>query len=210
MKRTIAVGAITGVMILGAAGIAASAEPSPSSPFEVAGALVAGIPGAGDFDVYDSNFGARIECRCWTSETWGWAAWAGMEQWNAGGGSRNWGGETKGDLQAIPLGVSGLLRLAPDAPVSVTLKAGIGYVMADSDLHFQDGPAREQINVDDSWVAEAGLDLNYKLTEDVSLFAGSFYRLDLSQGSVSTDGGGSLEKNQLEGVNFTLGLKLAL
>ena len=210
MKRIITRWTGACVIALGVAGVAVAADPAASGPFEVTAALVAGIPGSGDFDVYDSSLGARVECRYWTDETFGLAAWAGMEQWNAGGGSRNWGREADGDLQAIPLGVSGLMRLAPDAPVSVTLKAGIGYVMADSNLEFKGGFTPERINVDDGWIAEAGLDLNFALSDRWSLYAGSFYRLDLSKGGVSGASGGALEDNQFEGINFTLGLKRAL
>ena len=210
MKRIIKSWTVVCVVALGVAGVAVAVETGASAPLEVTAAFVAGIPGSGDFDVYDSNLGARVECRYWTDPTFGLAAWAGWEQWNAGGGSRNWGREADGDLQAIPLGVSGLMRLAPEAPVSVMLKAGIGYVLTDSDLEFKGGPAPERIDVDDSWIAEAGLDVHFALSDEWSLFAGAFYRLDLSSGAASGAGGGALEDHQFEGINFTLGLKRAL
>ena len=176
---------------------------------EVVGGFLAGVPGMGDSDVYDYNYGLQFEYRHWFTQALGAGAWFGMEQWEAGDGTRHWDRETEGDLRVIPLGLSGLLRVWSDVAWTVTVRAGVGYAWTDSDLRFTGVPGSAGIHVDDGWIAEIGFDVDYRLAERMTLFGGVMHRADVSRGRASFEGG-PLQDNHLQGMNFTLGLKWEL
>ncbi|MBP7275508.1 MAG: hypothetical protein KBA51_04820 [Kiritimatiellae bacterium] len=182
------------------------AQQPPPACGELVGGFLVGVPGLGDSDVYDVNYGVQFEYRHWFENGLGAGAWFGVEQWEAGDGTRHWDRAADGDLRAVPLGLSGLYRVWSDEVWAVTLRAGLGYVWTDSDLRFKYLPGSGRIDVGNGWIADIGVEVDYRCSERMTVFGAVMIRTDLDRGCASFEGG-DLQDNHLEGFNGVLGLK---
>lgn len=196
------------------AGSAAAAAPAPArgpqywmKQQEFAADLRWYAPGLGDFDVYDQGFGVEFSYRHWFDDTFGIAGALGFESWGADGESGQWGGPVDGDLTLIPFGADGLMRLAEFDGATLVAQAGLRYAFASSDLTLG-GDDGDSVDVGNSFVARAGLEIDFEIAPQASLAFGAGLQLDLSEGSAEAFGG-DLESNHLEAFYLKAGLNYA-
>lgn len=161
------------------------------------------FPGAGDFDLYDSGLGFGVQYRNWIGDPLGYGVSIGWAEWDTDSGGTDIGGDVLGDFDGsvtlIPLGVSGLYKLADFADWKVTLEAGLKYVLADSGIsavHFVGG-REDDLDISDGVVGVIGADYERNVGTEWSWFVGAVYQFDLQKGEIEVDHG-NLRDNELQ------------
>lgn len=205
MKKTAIV--LSMLLICGAAG-------AQDYGSEVRGTIHYAFPGAGDFDLYEGGFGLDVQYRNWVSDPFGFGFSLGWAEWDADPDSTDVGGSVLGDFDGsvtlIPLGVSGLYKLADFTDWRLTLEAGLKYVMTRSDISATRAVTGEtdDIEIGDGVVAVVGADYERSLGNEWSWFAGAAYQFDLQKGDIEVDHG-ELRSNELQAFFIRAGAKRA-
>lgn len=196
--------------LVGAAVLAGPAWSVPAAPAatEFSAGLNTQFPGTGDFDVYDTAYGLDLQWRSWCWGAAGFALTAGLEQWEADDASNSWAAETDGSAVLIPLGASLLWRPVLQDRTAVVFEAGLRLAAAVSDLSVRDAGGREEVTLDPGVLGVLGLEIEHRISYDVSVFGGVSYRVDLLEGAAEADRF-DLMDNQWESFGLTLGLRYA-
>jgi hypothetical protein len=175
------------------------------------------IPGDGDFDVYDNGYGTEVQYRNWYYDPIGFGLSLGVAHWKVAGTSGDLGigpGATlDGTVTLVPLGASVLYRFGDWDGQTLTLEAGLRYVLADSDVRIN--YANRSCNGEDCYDISDGLiavfagDYERDLTEQWAFFLGGGYQDDLIRGDTETIDR-NLRDNEIKGFFMRVGAKRTL
>lgn len=182
---------------------------------QVSAGLVVQFPGAGDFDVYDIGLGVEFQYRRWYG-LGGLGLSLGLEQWSTESRTRNWAAlrqdepaRLSGDLNLVPIGVSGLGRWPIREGLQLRGEAGLRYVWVDPDMTLQraewDRP--ESVRIKDGWVVLAGVGMEKLLTDTLMFTADLRYQHDLVRADARVPSA-KLMSNHLRSFGIKLGLQL--
>jgi hypothetical protein len=104
------------------------------------------------------------------------------------------GGRLDGDAQWTQIGVSALRYIEADMPQGMKLRAeaGILYTMASSDVDiiytYSNNTSQtntEELDIDNSLTGLLGLDLEYKTSDEISVYGGIGFQFDISEGEAT-------------------------
>lgn len=160
------------------------------------------FPGIGDFDIYEFGLGAQTGLRRWW-DVLGVELGLGIENWAAGGSSRNWPGIVDGNTLAVPLKLSGLWKVSESSCTDFSLHAGVGYRFVSADLSLQSGGLYDEVDIEGSWFVEVGGEVSWRFAPDWSCTVGLAYQNDLSA-SEARAFGGALEDHSFQSVHLTI------
>ena len=168
---------------------------------------------------WDTAAGMEFQARFWQSETAGFSLAMGITSWDAVSEYLEeyddfgyYSSVIEGDVSAIPVGGSLWFRSHPSPGLSLTLEAGLRYLIVESDIHtlayYEDADgifsADDIIEIDNALVSVFGLHLEAQVSDGFALQAGLGYQFDLT-GPEETVLGESLGATDFSGGSFTLG-----
>jgi len=188
------------------------------------------IPGD---DSWDIGYGASAQVIFWTDSGLGLALSAGAQIWDVnddvtgyvedvgGGFVAKYREGFEGDAVMLPLGASGLYRIALGETTSLILEGGLRYVIVNSNVKFVEafevddatGNALVEamsydIDLDNGVVGLVGGDFEVALSESFNLFAGAGYQFDVLKGDISVVGIDSDVENELKAFYARAGISL--
>ena len=172
------------------------------------------FPGDGDFDLFDSGYGATLAYREWFSFPWGVGVNLGLAQWQVDRGSNAYKYDQltdyKGDLMLIPFGASLYFSAIDWDNWNLNLETGIQYVFVDSSasvFNNEAGVERYQdVDIGDAVVWNIGAEYEYMLTENLFVVAGIGYQVDVMTSDTEYNGK-STRATSFEGTYGRLGAK---
>jgi len=203
--KVLAVGIITSLL----AGLTAFAAPAEQTNLKTS--LLYYIPS--DDDVWDNGYGADVQLQFWQSETFGLGLSIGIANWDLAGSStegRDFVLEEDGSATLIPIGGSVLFRPAVSGNATLTLEAGIRYVIieADADVDYAVATSRgfiagsAEYDADDAVMGLVQADLEFPVNETASLFVGAGFQFDIDESEASVNILGEEFATDVEGQAF--------
>ena len=208
MKKTILM-AIAALLVCGAArGGLTSEEPGELT---VAGQFF--MPGVGDFDLFDSGYGASISYREWFMFPFGAGVSLGVSQWQVDSGADaykdNRIGQYDGDAMVIPLGASLYFNLIDWDNWNLILDTGLQYALVDSNVSAHDDLQNRDYDVDigDAVLWNVGLEYEYMVTENLFLLGGGGYQTDVLAAETDYNGVDDARDTSFQGAYIRLGAK---
>ena len=193
----------------------AQAQGDGATDEQVSAGLVVQFPGAGDFDVYDMGVGLEFQYRRWYG-LGGLGLSLGLEQWSTNSSTRNWSefrrderARLSGDLNMVPVGLSGLGRWPIQDGLQLRGEAGLRYVWVDPDMMLQRAgwEQSESVRLNDGWVVLAGVGVEQLLTDTLMFTADLRYQHDLVRARARVPSA-KLMSNHLRSFGIKLGLQL--
>jgi len=192
--------------------VPAYVEPSP----DLGPQIQIAVPGAGDYDLYESGVILELQFRDWVSDPWGYLLSIGYGEWQSDSGATKPGAnlyDFDGDIEIAPFGASLLYRMYASDELSVILEAGLRYFATDSKITARNSEQspdnRYDVSIDDAIVGRAGVSADYVLNEDFVLSGGIAYQQDVDKGSLSTELGPG-EDNSFEAFIVEFALRMPL
>lgn len=170
----------------------------------------------GNKDIWKNGAGCSLEGKYWFGDHLGLGMSAGYESWKMSGDwsevNRSYFGygyalgfdaALNGKASVIPVGLSCLYRMNPAKKVKVTLEGGAKYLFVSakgdwtSQAHFvndwmglsETAPTKDAgtVSIGNSAVAFLGANVDFMLTDSVSLFAGAGYQIDIIKGDIKLE-----------------------
>jgi hypothetical protein len=180
---------------------------------EVRGVVNGWMPEAANGGLYDSSLGLEVQYRNWASDPVGWAVSLGWSDWSVpedAGIATGALDSYDGSISTLPLGVSGLYKLADFADWNVTLEAGLRYVLVNADITARELSTGDEVDVDvgDGFLFLVGADYERNLGSDWSLVAGGGYQIDITKSDFEVHGE-ALRSSELEAFFLRLGAKMS-
>lgn len=173
---------------------------------DITGDAVAHFPGLGDFDVFEYALGVEAGYRHWFTDIVGAGVGLGLENWSAGGASRNWRGRVSGDMTVIPLSVSGFLRAADVGELELIGFVALEYAITISDLTVTRDGEKDDVSLDNALNGRIGLEVALPLTPDLSLTGQAGFQFNLWKADAEALGGGLMD---LDMQSFFIGIGVA-
>ena len=176
------------------------------------------IPGDGDFDLFESGYGAMLSYREWFSFPWGAGVNLGVAQWQVNGASDAYKYEAlrdyDGDALLIPVGASLYFNVIDWDNWNVIFDTGLQYVLVDSSVtvfNTEDNvPAEVQgeqdVDIDNVLLWNLGLEYEYMLSENLYVQGNAGYQIDVLKGDTEY-AGRSARDTSLRGAYLRLGAK---
>lgn len=148
------------------------------------------FPGMGQFDLFESGYGATVSYREWFSFPWGVGANVGVAQWQVDSSSSaykyNQLTDYDGDALLIPLGISLYFNLIDWDNWNVILESGLQYVLVDSSVtvfNNEEGVQKKQdVDIGDAVSWNLGAEYEYMAAENLYLQAGVGLQMDVVHG----------------------------
>jgi hypothetical protein len=207
-------------LILLAAAVALSARAAEERPFnpEIAGFANLYLPA--DDDTYEVGAGMEAQVRLWLHPKVGVAFAIGGASYAIDEQEIEFVGRDvavdasfEGDVSLAPIGLSLLLKPVKTETLSLTLEAGVRYVMVESYAEIEIDSVQpglrtiidDEVDIDDGIVAVALLQLEYRVGRQISLVGGAGYQFDLEKGDVEFLDE-DLGENELEAALIQAGL----
>jgi len=203
-------------------GISAVGE-MPEQQTEFTGAGIFYQPGQDDD--YDNGFGAEGQARFWMNSNVGLALSLGVASWQINEQDRvmsdglyGAGASIDGNVVLIPFGGSVLYRPINENRIAITLEGGIRYVLVDSNAEIEAGIAnaygayvygKDTIKMDNGVIGIIGLNIESKVSRQLSFLAGLHYQFDIVKGETEWIDY-KLSKNELKAIMFKVGLALKI
>lgn len=179
-------------------------------------AVIADVPGAGEFDLYELGLTTELQFRDWANHPWGYELAIGYGEWTSNEDAKQPGArlyDYDGNLEVVPFGISALYKAYADPSWSLVLEAGTRYIVADSKIsarNFDQDPAnRYHINIEDSLLFNLGVNADYAMSPDIICSFGLGYRGDIIKGEINTEFG-SASDNVMESFFFSAALRMRL
>lgn len=193
---------------------------------DLSGALVYFKPS--DDESYDSAFGVEGQMRFWQNEDVGFALAVGLSSWELnelGAYEEYYYGDyvvaveavaIDGKVLTLPIGGSVLFRPMMKENISVTIEAGIRYVLVESDAeveyYYEDITGyteyiKEEIEIDNGIVGLIAVDVEGKISKDMVVFAGVGYQFDIDKGDAELSALDISAENELEALVVRGGLR---
>lgn len=172
------------------------------------------FPGAGQFDLFESGYGAQISYREWFSFPWGAGVNLGVAQWQVNNDSGAYKydklSDYDGDVLLIPFGAALYFNAIDWDNWNVVLECGLQYVLVDSGVtvfNGEDGVQKDQdVDIGDAVVWNVGAEYEYMVSENVYLAGGLGYQMDVVHGDTEYYGR-SARDTDFRGVYARLGAK---
>lgn len=192
-----------------------------SDKFGISGSAIFYMPG--EDENFDSGFGAEAQACFWANEkeTVGVALALGAASWKVkeysdifNYGIAAVGMSSDGDVTLLPFGGSILLRPLNNPKLALTVELGARYVSVNSEvtLEYAEASAYGQYfyskgiaEIEDGIVGVAGLNIEGRLHEQVSVIAGVGYQFDISKGD-ATWMGVDIGENELKAAMVKTGI----
>ncbi len=173
-----------------------------------------------DDESYDNGFGGEAQIRFWQNANVGFGLALGAASWQINDfeeiesdGVVAVGTSIDGDVTLIPVGGSIFFRPTINEKVSMTIEAGVRYVIVDSQIDVEIAAAnafgavagrKDSIEIDDGVVGVIGVNIEGHLSKQTSMFAGLGYQFDLSKGDAEYLGE-DFGENELEALLIKAG-----
>lgn len=172
------------------------------------------FPGDGDFDLFESGFGAVVSYREWFSFPWGAGVSLGLAQWQVDNGSDAYKydmlSDYDGDALLIPFGASLYFNMIDWDNWNLILETGLQYLFVDSNVTVfnNEETAREEQDVDiaGALLWNIGAEYEYMVSENLYLLGGLGYQIDLVKGDTDY-AGRSVRDTSFRGAYLGLGAK---
>lgn len=210
-----AVSALSILLLLSASALAQVPSHVEASP-DLGPQIQIALPGAGDYDLYDSGLTLELQFRDWVGDPWGYLLAIGYGEWQASDDAEKPGAnlyDFDGDIEVVPFGASILYKMYEDDAWSITIEAGLRYFATDSKITARNSdqpPAnRYDVEIDDSIVGRVGVSADYVLSEDFILSLGIAYQKDIEEGDLSTELGPGVD-NSFESFIIETALRMPL
>ena len=172
------------------------------------------FPGAGQFDLFESGYGAQVSYREWFSFPWGVGVNVGVAQWqvNSDSGAYKYDklSDYGGDALLIPFGASLYFNAIDWDNWNVILEGGLQYVLVNSGVtvfNNEEGIQKDQdVDIGDAVVFNLGAEYEYMVSENVYLSGGIGYQGDVVHGDTEYYGR-SARDTDFRGFYARLGTK---
>jgi opacity protein-like surface antigen len=152
-------------------------------------------------DDWDNSYGGEAQYIYWDTMAWGIGFSIGTAKWDVSEDflslrSVSGIGGMEGDVSMLPMGVSILYRTPVNEKIAITFEGGAKYVLLSSNIKANavvtNGqntiPVGGELDMDNAFTGILGADVDYDITQDVSLFAGAGYQFDIQKGTVNWTG----------------------
>jgi len=184
-----------------------------------------------DDDNWDKGIGGGAKVIFWQNNGFGLGLSIGAQKWDVNdkiyteryylGDGIGYGvaAGLDGDAMMFPLGLSGLYDLQIGKSATLTLEAGVRYIIVNSDVKLGYAEAladsygnyivqgdEYDVDIENGFVGFIGADFNFTIAQGIKLFAGAGYQIDISKGEVEFDGYGTDEENELKAAFVRAGL----
>lgn len=179
----------------------------------------------GKDDRYGNGYGADAQMRFWHNQSVGLALSIGAASWQVdeqeeivSDGFTAVGMSIDGDVTLIPLGGSLLFKPVNDDKISLSLEAGLRYVIVDSGVDAEVAAAnatgalvamKDTVEIDDGVVGVLGANIEGRVSKTTSLFAGIGYQFDIVKGD-ATFAGEDIGENELKALIVRAGFVITL
>lgn len=149
------------------------------------------FPGAGQFDLFESGYGAKVSYREWFSFPWGAGVNLGVAQWQVNSGSHafkyNQLTDYDGDALLIPFGASLYFNLIDWDNWNVILETGLQYVFVDSGVTFvnneegvpENVQGKQDVDIGGALLWTIGAEYEYMVSENVYVSGGLGFQTDV-------------------------------
>lgn len=172
------------------------------------------FPGAGQFDLFESGYGAQVSYREWFSFPWGAGVNIGVSQWQVNSDSHAYKYDQltdyDGDALLIPFGASLYFNLVDWDNWNVIIEGGLQYVLVDSSVtvfNNEEGVQKDQdVDIGDAVVANLGAEYEYMVSENVYVAGGIGYQMDVVSGDTKYYGRNARDTD-FRGIYARLGAK---
>ncbi len=219
-RRTAAAAAVAVVVAAGSAGAQEAAAARGSAA--LTGGFSLYVPN--DDATYEFGLGLEGQLQYWPVDAVGVALAMGAVTWQAdesGGTYRQGGSVMSGSIEgtvSLLVGPSLLVRPVHTDAVSLTLEAGVRYVLVQSDIEIDVAYvndrgdavyARDTVEIGNGFVGVAGAALGVRVAPELQFYAAAGAQFDISKGDVEWLGY-SIGENELAAVYGQLGFILDL
>jgi opacity protein-like surface antigen len=150
---------------------------------------------------WDNSYGGEAQYIYWDTMAWGIGFSVGTAKWDVSEDflslrSISGVGGMEGDVSMLPMGISILYRTPINEKIAITLEGGAKYVLLSSNIKANavvtNGqntiPVSGELDMDNAFTGILGADVDYDITQDISLFAGVGYQFDIQKGTVNWTG----------------------
>ena len=172
------------------------------------------FPGDGDFDLFDSGYGATLAYREWFSFPWGVGVNLGLAQWQVNDGSDAYKyaalRDYDGDALLIPFGASVFFNMIDWDNWNLILESGVQYLLVDSSVSVfnneETAQKRQDVDIDDAVLWNIGAEYEYMVAENIYLLGGIGYQIDILKADTEYSGR-STRDTSFRGAYASLGAK---
>ena len=145
-------------------------------------------------DAFETSPGAELALRYWPIDPVALALEAGYGRWNLDDGEQ-WlmppNAASYGDIDLFPVGLSALWQIRPAPKLTVGIRAGVRYVVTDSELFLTGGelPAKSVIepDLDDGVAGVVAAQMHARVCDRWGAFLEVGYQFDLDKPEVTYD-----------------------
>ena len=208
MKKTILF-AIAALLVCGAAHAGLTSE--EPGELTLSGQYI--LPGVGDFDLFDSGYGATLSYREWFMFPFGAGVSLGVSQWQVDGGADAYKDERfsgyDGDVLTIPFGASLYFNLIDWDNWNLILETGLQYALVDSNVSARDDVRGRDyaIDIDDAVLWTIGMEYEYMVAENLYVLGGLGYQTEVLGAGTDYDGVDNARDTSFQGAYVRLGAK---
>lgn len=169
---------------------------------------------------WDDAGGIEAQFIFWQPQGLGLGLAVGVQSWNApaefisdSDADSTLSFSSEGSMSLLPIGASVHYRIAAGRAVSLTLEAGLRYVLVDSAIDIEtvysdaygSSSLTDRVVCDDTVTAVLGFRLEFPLDESLRLFCGAGYQKDLLEPTESVYGE-TLDRTSFDAASFSLGV----
>lgn len=157
--------------------------------------------------LFSTGLGGIASYRYWFSPDWAVTAVAGGKHVGVKHDRVQIAPGTAGSFDIVPLGADLTCNLVDLAPVRLNVNLGLRYAIISSSATCQNIAGQEvTMTLDDEFLGQAGLDIDFALGKHCALFAGLNFQQDLSKNRLQTPDG-ALRPTDISGFGIEFGLR---
>ena len=165
-------------------------------PGELAVSGQAFLPDHADCDLFELGVGAQVSYREWFSFPWGVGVNLGVSQWQVDDASNafkiQYVSDYDGEALVIPFGASLYFNVIDWDNWNLILGTGLQYWLVDSSVDVYnadvDTQERQDVDIGNALVWNAGLEYEYMLAENLYLLGSVGYQMDVMNEDSDYDG----------------------